>query len=154
MKRYFHPKKQYHAKSIKINKIEALRSLLLDKYVLILDMIFSIIIPYKPRKVYILLVNHVKICKGRNIMKRKRKSKKAPLSVWGKMKSGVGSMWSWTKDRLNGVWEYLNDNEFMDGVLSVLLGGALIFGCLDPWVAIGWLALLWGGKRIYDIVRY
>ena len=63
-------------------------------------------------------------------------------------------MWSWTKDRLSGVWEYLNDNEFMDGVLSVLLGGALIFGCLDPWVAIGWLALLWGGKRIYDIVRY
>ena len=88
-------------------------------------------------------------------MKKKRASrKKAPLSLWGKIKGGASSLWSWTKDRLSGVWDYLNDNEFMDGVLSVLLGGALIFGWLDPWVAIGWLALLWGAKRIYDIVRY
>ena len=86
--------------------------------------------------------------------KRTRSKKKSPLSLWGKIKGGVSSLWSWTKDRLSGVWEYLNDNEFMDGVLSVALGGALIFGCLDPWVAIGWLALLWGAKRIYDIVRY
>jgi len=87
-------------------------------------------------------------------MKRKRKSKKAPLSLWGKIKGGLSSGWSWTKDRLSGTWGYLNDNEFMDGVLFVLLGGALIFECLNPWVAIGWLALLWGGKRIYDVVRY
>ncbi len=88
-------------------------------------------------------------------MKRKtRTRKKAPLSLWGKIRGGANSLWSWTKNRLSGVWSYLNDNEFMDGVLSVALGGALIFGCLDPWVAIGWIALLWGGKRIYDIVTY
>ena len=88
-------------------------------------------------------------------MKRKSRSrKKAPLSLWVKIKGGASSLWSCTKDRLNGTWDYLNDNEFMDGVLSVILGGALIFGCLDPWVAIGWIAMLWGAKRIYDIVRY
>ena len=86
--------------------------------------------------------------------RRTRSKKKAPLSVGGKIKGGVGSLWSWTKNRLSGLWEYLNDNEFMDGVLSVLLGGALIFGCLDPWVALGWLALLWGVKRIYDVTKY
>ena len=88
-------------------------------------------------------------------MKRKtRAKKKAPLSLWGKIKGGVSSLWSWTKDRLSGVWEYLNDNEFMDGVLAVLLGGALIVGCLEPWVIIGWGSLLWGAKRVYDIVKY
>ena len=88
-------------------------------------------------------------------MKRKRKSKKkASLSLWGRIKGGLSSGWSWVKDRLGGVWDYLNDNEFMDGVLAVLLGGVLIFGCLNPWVALGWLSLLWGAKRIYDIVRY
>ena len=87
-------------------------------------------------------------------MKKRTRKKKSPLSLWGKIKGGVGSIWSWTKDRLNGLWGYLNDNEFMDGVLAVLLGGALIFKCLDPWVAIGWIALLWGTKRVYDIARY
>ena len=88
-------------------------------------------------------------------MKRKRRTrKKAPLSAWGKIKGAVSSTWSWSKDRLRGVWRYLDDNEFMDGVLSVLLGGVLIFGCLDPWVALGWLALLWGVKRIYDVTKY
>ena len=87
-------------------------------------------------------------------MKKRTRKKKAPLSLWGKIKGGVSSVWSWTKNRLNGVWTYLNDNEFMDGLLSVLLGGALIFGCLDPWVAIGWLALLWGAKRVYDVITY
>ena len=86
-------------------------------------------------------------------MKKRTRKKKAP-SLWGKIKGGVGSMWSWSKDRLSGLWSYLDDNEFMDGVLAILLGGALIFKCLNPWVAIGWLALLWGTKRVYDIVRY
>ena len=86
--------------------------------------------------------------------KRTRSKKKAHLSLWGKIKGGVSSLWSWTKNRLSGAWEYLNDNEFMDGVLAVLLGGALIVGCLEPWVIIGWGSLLWGAKRVYDIVKY
>tara|TARA_B100000959_G_scaffold247573_1_gene273947 strand:+ start:430 stop:693 length:264 start_codon:yes stop_codon:yes gene_type:complete len=87
-------------------------------------------------------------------MKKRTRKKKASSGLWGKVKGGVVSTWSWGKERLSELWSYLNDNEFMDGALSVLLGGALIFQCLDPWVAIGWLALLWGAKRVYDIVRY
>ena len=86
-------------------------------------------------------------------MKKKRKSKKS-LSLWGKMKHKLSSGWDWMKNLLADSWSYLGDHEFLTGLLLILFAGVLHFGCMEPWTAVKWLALVWGGKRVYDILKY
>ena len=74
--------------------------------------------------------------------------------MWGKTKKKLNLGWNWLKGHLNNSWEYLGDHEFLTGVLAVLFAVMLHFGCMEPWAAVKWLALIWGGKRIYDILKY
>ncbi|MAF25940.1 hypothetical protein CL634_10250 [bacterium] len=87
-------------------------------------------------------------------MKRKSRKKKAPLSLWGKVKKKLDLGWKWTKGHLFNIRSYLGDHEFCSGLLLVLFAVVLHFGCLEPWVAVKWLALAWGGKQVYDVLKY
>ena len=76
------------------------------------------------------------------------------MGLWGETKNKLIAGWGWLKGRSNAIWEYLNDDEFLLGLLLVAFAAVLHFGCLEPWAAVKWLALVLGVKRLYDILKY
>ncbi len=90
-------------------------------------------------------------------MKRSRKRAKKPVkkATWGdKLNSG----WSWVKNAVSHMWNRLMstafDDEFPLALGLVLTGGAIMAGCLDPWLLIGALGVVVGGHKLYHIFKW
>ena len=76
-----------------------------------------------------------------------RKKAKKKLSVFGKAKSHLVNAKNW-------VLDHVNDHDFLPAVLWVGVGAMLLFKCLDPWVTLGLVSLLIGGKKLWDIAKW
>tara|TARA_R100000808_G_C2128489_1_gene138199 strand:- start:253 stop:516 length:264 start_codon:yes stop_codon:yes gene_type:complete len=87
-------------------------------------------------------------------MKRRRTKKKAPLSLWGKTKLKLNHLKEWSLEKWDSLWFNLGDEELQGGLLLVLFAAVLHFGCLDFESAVKWLALLWGSKKVWEVVKH
>ena len=90
-------------------------------------------------------------------MKRSRKKVKKPAkkATWG---SKIDGIWSWVKNASSRSWDKLMgsafDDEFPLALGLVLTGGAILVGCLDPWLVIGILGVVVGGHKLYHILKW
>ena len=90
-------------------------------------------------------------------MKRTRKKAKKPAkkTTWG---DKLDQSWSWTKGVSSRMWNKLMgtavDDEFPLALGLMLTGGAIMVGCLDPWLLIGALGVLVGGHKLYHILKW
>ena len=80
-------------------------------------------------------------------MKRKRKTTKKQPKWHQKLWNHVVSAKDWLK-------RIVLDHEFLPAAALILLGGALLAGCLTVEIAAGLAALVVGGKHLYEIIRY
>ena len=87
-------------------------------------------------------------------MKKRRTRKKAPLGWWGKLRLKLGHVKEWGLEKWDSLWFNLGDEELQAGLLLALFAGVLHFGCLDFESAVKWLALLWGSKKVWDVVKH
>ena len=89
-------------------------------------------------------------------MKNRRKNaKKAKKATWGdKMNNAL----SWVSTKSRRLWDKLMgsafDDEFPLALGLVLTGGAIIVGCLDPWLVIGILGVAIGSYKLYHIFKW
>tara|TARA_R100000808_G_C2138453_1_gene146480 strand:- start:1150 stop:1395 length:246 start_codon:yes stop_codon:yes gene_type:complete len=80
-------------------------------------------------------------------MKRKRKtSKKQPK--WHE------KLWNHAVSAKNWTVRLVTDHDFLPAASLLLLGGALLAGCLTVEIAAGLAAVIVGGKHLYEIIRY
>ena len=62
-------------------------------------------------------------------------------------KHGLGCIWGHVIDLKNWTLSSLS-SDHLASLAAIGLGGALIFQCLDPWLLIGSLSVLWGARRL------
>jgi len=90
-------------------------------------------------------------------MKKMRKNAKKPVkkATWG---DKLNQSWGWLKDLGSKLWnKFLGtafDDEFPLALGLVLTGGAIMAGCLDPWLLIGALGVVVGGHKLYHILKW
>ena len=91
-------------------------------------------------------------------MKRKRKTSKKQLKWHQKLWNHAVSAKNWLWDKLvnlkNSSVRVVSDSEFIPAAALIILGGALLWGCLTVEIAAGLAALVVGGKHLCDIIRW
>ena len=90
-------------------------------------------------------------------MKRTRKRAKKPAKkiTWG---DKLSESWVALKDFGSRMWDkFLGlafDEEFPLALGLMLTGGAIMAGCLDPWLLIGALGVVVGGHKLYHMLKW
>ena len=66
-------------------------------------------------------------------------------------KHGLSCLWGHLIDLKNWVAKKIHwslNSGHLVSLVAIGLGGALIFKCLDPWLLVGSLGVLWGARRL------
>ena len=90
--------------------------------------------------------------------RRRKKTSKKQLKWHQKLWNHAVSAKNWLWDKLITVKDktvnVVLDGEFIPAAALILLGGALLAGCLTVEIGAGLAALVVGGKHLYEIIRY
>lgn len=85
--------------------------------------------------------------KLKKVMKpKKKKAAKKELSLWGKASLKMTELKDWVLFN----WD---DEDLLFGVLLVLFGAGLLQGWLNPVAWLAWLAIVWGGAKVYSALK-
>jgi len=84
--------------------------------------------------------------KTKKVSRRKKKAPKAAASLWGRLSSKLTELKDWV------LFNWDNE-ELLFGALLMLFGLGLLQGWLNPVAWLAWLALIWGGAKVYSSLR-